>query len=93
MVLTQKMKDFIAYKLTDDNWKDIIKMKLSSETDNRIRHDNDLLYDKAYATVRELIHQGIVRNWCEMKNILKEVNPGIIDKFTKKFSSKQPAPG
>lgn len=68
-------------------------MKLSSETEHRIRHDNLQLYDKAYATARELINQGIVRNWCEMKNILKEVNPGIIDKFTKKFSSKQSASG
>ena len=76
-----------------NDWKDIAKKELSPETENQIGYNNDNLYDKSYGTVRELINQGIVKNWSDMKRILKCVNQEIICKFTKKFSSKQPAPG
>lgn len=93
MVLTQKMKDFIAYTMGEGDWRDMAKLKLSTETEDKIHHDNQPLYDKSYATLNELINQGIVKNWSDMKSILKSVNKEIIYKFTRKFSSKEPARG
>lgn len=87
------MKDFIAFSMVDKDWKLIVRDNLPSETENQILHDHERLYDRAYCVVRELINQGKVKKWFDMKNILKGINKEIINKFTKKFSSKQSAPG
>ena len=79
--------------MEDSDWKWIARDNLPPETETQITHDHKPLYDRAYCVVRELINQGKVRKWSEMKNILKNVNKGIINKFTHKFSSKQSAPG
>ena len=79
--------------MIEQDWRKIAKDKLSIETENRIRSDYEFVYDKAYGTLRELINQGIVSKWSDMKNILVSVNKRIINEFTKKFGRKQSAPG
>ena len=91
--LNQKMKDFIAYLMEDQDWKSIARENLPPQTETQILHDHARLYDRSYCVVRELINQRKVSKWSDMKNILKSINKGIIKKFTNKFSSKQSAPG
>lgn len=88
MELSQTMKDFIAYSMTDRDWREIAKEKLTPETEPRILHDHNRLYDKSYFVVTELTSQGKVSKWSDMKIVLNSVNKEIVHKFTKRFSEK-----
>ena len=79
--------------MEDRDWKSIVREYLPPETENQIMYDYKLLYDRAYRVVRELVLQGKVSKWSDMKIILKNINKDIVSKFTNKFSSKQSASG
>ena len=75
--------------MTDQDWREIAKKKLTPETEPRILHDHpDRLYDKSYCVVRELTNQGKVSKWSDMKIVLNSVNKEIVHKCTKRFSKK-----
>ena len=80
------MKDFIAYRMTDGNMKDICREYLDSETEEqiKIKYPNNI-YEQSYAVIDLLINKGKVFNWSDMTKVLNKYNKKIIKQFTLKF--------
>lgn len=89
------MMDFIAFQLSDDEWRQICSIYLSKESEDRIRKENrHSVYDQAYAVIRLLIDKQIVCKWSDMEKILNNIgNKAIGKKFREKFEKKSITPG
>ena len=82
--MSQKLKDDLAYLITSEDWKDVCKKFLPEEIE-RVRDDNNTVYDQAYNVVCLLIERGIVSTWSDMKKkVLNNVDRAIIKKFEEK---------
>ena len=80
------MKDFIASKMRDGDWRDILRKNLPDELEDNIdRNSNKEVYKCAYAVIRKLTEQRGVVYWSDMKQILTGVNNNIICSFEEKF--------
>ena len=91
--LSPKMKDFIAYQMSEDNWKEICREYLENESEDRIKNENsNSEYDQAYTVIRLLVKKQIVRSWSDMEQVLNKFNKEIVKKFIQKFK-KPPAQG
>ena len=86
--LSPKMKDFIAYQMREEDWKDIFRKELPGELEGRISVDNQDLYERSYAVIRKLTERRHDMDWEDMKKILNLVNKSIVDNFEKKFRVK-----
>ena len=94
IVLSPKLKDFIAYQMSQEDWKQILRNYLQNESESRIQkqHENSI-YDQAYAVIILLIKKEIVSNWYDMEDILNQFNKGIVKDFWEKFNKKTPVQG
>ena len=91
--LSPKMKDFIAYQMSDNDWKEICREYLDNELEDRIEIDNrNSVYDQAYTVICSLINKQKEFLWCDMEKVLNKINKGIVEKFTQKFKE-APAQG
>ena len=80
------MKDFIAYQMSENNWKDICREHLVNESEDRIKQENPKnVYDQAYTVICLLINKQIVCNWSDMEKVLNKFNKEIVNKFTQEF--------
>ena len=86
--LSPKMKDFIAYQMSDDDWKEICREYLDDESEDRVKIENPKnVYDQAYTVICLLIVKQIVCNWSDMEKVLNSLNNKVIvEKFTQKFN-------
>ena len=82
------MKDFIAYQMREEDWRDIFRIELPRELEGRISVDNQDLYERSYAVIRKLTKRRHDMDWEDMKKILNRVNKSIVDNFEKKFRVK-----
>lgn len=82
------MRDFIAYQMSDDDWKEICREYLEDESENRVIKENPKnVYDQAYSVICLLIIKQIVCNWSDMEKVLNNLNNKVIvKKFTQKFN-------
>ena len=82
------MRDFIAYQMSDDDWKEICREYLEDESENRVIKENPKnVYDQAYSVISLLIIKQIVCNWSDMEKVLNNLNNKVIvKKFTRKFN-------
>ena len=80
------MKDFIASKMRDGDWRDILRENLPEESEEVIeRNSNKEVYKCSYAVIRKLTERRRVVYWSDMRQILTGVNKNIICSFEKKF--------
>ena len=71
--------------MRDEDWKDIMRKNLPNVLEDGVNNDNSNLYDCAYAVIRKLIEQEHVTCWSDMKEVLNDVNSGIVTKVENKF--------
>ena len=83
--LSPKMKDFIAYHMSGNDWKEICREYLDNESEDRIKVDNLTLYDRAYTVICSLIEKSKEIHWSHMEKVLNKINKKIVKQFTAKF--------
>ena len=84
--LSPKMKDFLAYHMSEDDCKEICREYLENESEDRIKKENpNCLYDQAYTVICCLINKREGCNWFDIEKVLSTVNMEIVKKFTQKF--------
>ena len=85
-VLTPSMKDFIASIMLARDWQRIIKDNLRGVVKvDQIFSDYSRLYEQSYAVLRKLVETKNVRSWSEMKEVLKNVDAGIVKAFEDRY--------
>ena len=68
------MKDFIASKMRDGDWRDILSENLPEESEEVIkRNSNKEVYKCSYAVIRKLTERRRVVYWSDMRQILTGV--------------------
>ena len=90
--LSQKLKDDLAVLMTQQDWQKICNQHLPGE-EERVKCDNQNLYDQAYAVVCLLMERGIVSTWSDMELVLDPFNKAIPRKFKEKYKRSALAPG
>lgn len=85
-VLTPSMKDFIASIMLARDWQRIIKDNLRGVVKvDQIFSDYSRLYEQSYAVLHKLVETKNVRYWLEMKEVLKNVDAGIVKAFEDRY--------
>ena len=86
--LSQKMKDYLASKLSFKVWKNILYFSFSTESANYIEEiliNNKEQYDRSYAAIRKVIETGRVENASQMEAIVKQFHKTFAEKFRNSF--------
>ena len=90
--LSQKLKDDLANLMREQDWQGICNQHLPGE-EERVKCDNQNVYDQAYAVVCLLMERGIVSTWSDMELVLDSFNKAIPRKFKEKYKRSALAPG
>ena len=88
------MKDFIAYRMSEEDCDEICREYLRDESEHRIKKDNvKSVYDQSYAIIRLLIDKLIISDISDMENVLNMINKAILNKFRQKLRDGTLVPG
>ena len=88
------MKDFIAYRMSEEDCDEICREYLRDESEHRIKKDNvNSVYDQSYAIIRLLIDKLIISDISDMENVLNMINKAILNKFRQKLRDGTLVPG
>ena len=93
--VTQKMKDFVAYSMSEKDCKEVFRIYLlvKSEADDQIIYKEKSLYDEAYHAICLLMTTGTVSKISDFEQVLSNVNKHIHERFRNKFRKQSPVPG